>query len=400
MGTKEKRTKVVVGVLALAALLGIWTLAKAGDLEPSAPPGPTMKTLDEVEPRIPIHSSDLPLTITEPNSYYLTENINFTGTNNHAILVECDGVTIDLMGFTLAGPNSTAFSGIYISICKNIEIRNGTLTDFAQAIWDEGDNSGHRVINIRAISNSDQGINLNGSGHLIHSCFAKDNGIHGGIYAGKNSILTENTACNNQGNGIHTNDGCTVTGNIASHNGGAGIYTGAVNTVTGNTVQYNSEEGIYADGGATVTGNTVFYNSGHGIFAGEACIVTSNTVPENILCGIYAHEASKVAENLVIGSTADGIRVDEDCMVIDNTCERNGESGDGAGIYVFGTRNHIEGNHVNYNDRGIDVDDVNNLIIRNSAVANTVEYDIVPGNKVGTISTDPTIAGPWDNFDF
>lgn len=22
------------------------------------------------------------------------------------------------------------------------------------------------------------------------------------------------------------------------------------------------------------------------------------------------------------------------------------------------------------------------------------------GNKVGTISTDPTTAGPWDNFDF
>jgi hypothetical protein len=48
METKEKRTKVAVSVLALAGLLLLWTMATAGDLEPSEPPGPTMKTLDEI----------------------------------------------------------------------------------------------------------------------------------------------------------------------------------------------------------------------------------------------------------------------------------------------------------------------------------------------------------------
>lgn len=48
MGMEAKRTKIVVAVLALASLLGILTLATAGDLEPSTPPGPTMKTLDEI----------------------------------------------------------------------------------------------------------------------------------------------------------------------------------------------------------------------------------------------------------------------------------------------------------------------------------------------------------------
>jgi hypothetical protein len=48
METKDKRTKVVAGILVLAGLLGIWTLATAGDLEPDAPPGPTMKTLNEI----------------------------------------------------------------------------------------------------------------------------------------------------------------------------------------------------------------------------------------------------------------------------------------------------------------------------------------------------------------
>ena len=68
METKRKSAQVVVSLLALAGLLLFSTFAIAGSLEPSGPPGPTMKTLNEVEPRVPIHASDLPLTITEPNS--------------------------------------------------------------------------------------------------------------------------------------------------------------------------------------------------------------------------------------------------------------------------------------------------------------------------------------------
>jgi hypothetical protein len=48
METKKKRTKVVVGMLALVGLLLVWTVATAGDLEPSGAPAPTMKTLDEI----------------------------------------------------------------------------------------------------------------------------------------------------------------------------------------------------------------------------------------------------------------------------------------------------------------------------------------------------------------
>jgi hypothetical protein len=48
METKGKSMKVVTCILALAGLLGVLTLATAGNLEPNAPPGPTMKTLDEI----------------------------------------------------------------------------------------------------------------------------------------------------------------------------------------------------------------------------------------------------------------------------------------------------------------------------------------------------------------
>lgn len=48
METRKKRTKVVMSVLALAALLLFSLFAIAGNLEPNAPPGPTMHTLDEI----------------------------------------------------------------------------------------------------------------------------------------------------------------------------------------------------------------------------------------------------------------------------------------------------------------------------------------------------------------
>ena len=135
---KEKKMetrKKLAGVVFLAGMLAVSLVIYAGgSLEPSAPPGPTMKTLDEVEPRVAIHASDLPLTITEPNSYYLAENINFTDDVNNAITIEADNVTIDLMGYSLIGPGSGTNYGIYMDERSNVEIRNGTVRDFYYGI--------------------------------------------------------------------------------------------------------------------------------------------------------------------------------------------------------------------------------------------------------------------------
>ena len=427
----ETRKILTILVMALDVVLGPAMFARAGDPSPptpqNSPSGKVMEALDEVEPRIPIHASDLPMTITEPNSYYLVEDVNFTDDANNAITIECNNVTIDLMGYTLKGPDSGDKSGVYIDGQTNVEIRNGTIRDFGSyAIANVGGviSGGHRVLNIRALSNLEGGIFLYGYGILIKDCTALENSSDGiSCLGGSGNTVTGNMCSNNGGLGIvitgpstATGNTCfynrfagitaerstTVTGNTCGYNRWNGIDTSYGCTVTGNTCCYNDHIGIDASYGCTVTGNTCCYNDNIGISAFSGCMVTGNTCYNNDFDGINADENTTVTGNTVNFNDRDGIDIGHDCKVIDNTCSHNGSSidDDGAGIHATGSGNHIERNNVVGNDRGIDVDAADNLIVKNSASKNDTEYNIIAGNKVGTITTDPTTAGPWDNFDF
>ena len=308
METKRKSGKVVMSVLALAGLLVFSLFAIAGSLEPSAPPGPTMKTLDEVEPRVPIHASDLPLTITESGSYYLTSDVNAAGT---AITVEANNVTIDLMGYQIVGPGPGSNYGIYMNGRTNVEIRNGSVNNFGApgvmglpgypAIY-EASSTGrqHRIIAVRVASNGGNGIYLNGSGHLVKDCTAAQNGAIG-IYAGYGSTVTGNTAYKNTGYGIIAADGSTVTGNTTYKNAG-GIVTGACSTLARNTAYDNTGIGINASYGCAVIGNTASYNKDRGINTKSGCTLVANTTYQNTNYGIYLSGNSLVDQNTAYGN--------------------------------------------------------------------------------------------------
>jgi parallel beta-helix repeat protein len=287
---KIKRTKLIVATSAFGCLLAFSLFAAAGNLEPSGSPAPTMKTLDEVEPRIPITQSDIPLTITQSGSYYFTADLN-AGTT--AITVDVNNVTIDLMGHQLVGPDSGSGHGIYMDGRRNVEVRNGTVRSFPQSVIYEADSAGrnHRLINVRVFSSGMLGIFLQGEGHLVRDCTSADNGSTG-VYAGSASTLTGNTVYQNDGYGISAG-ASTITGNTITGNDDAGILASDRSLVAGNTVSGNNQSNAATQAGIKVS---------------SSCFIRANAINYNKQNDIYVSgSGNSIEQNLLTNSAGYGI---------------------------------------------------------------------------------------------
>jgi hypothetical protein len=291
------------------------TLCQGGSLTPpTAPMAGTMKPLSEVEPRTAIPGSTTATstyTISQSGSYYLTGNRQCSGTG---ITVNADNVTIDLSGFTIAGPGSGTNYGVYMNGRGNVEIRKGTIQGFGYGIYESSTaGKNHRVLGVRVISNTRWGINLNGENGQVRDCTVSDNGTSasgaygiivnvGGIVTG-NTVNSNGTSATSSVYSIFTGGGCTVTGNTVYSNGTSavgsvyGIYT------TGSTVAGNS---VYGNGNLA-TGSFVF-----GIYVGFGSSVIGNTVRNNgvsasgTVCGIYLSGYDLATNNTAYGNSGTG----------------------------------------------------------------------------------------------
>ena len=329
------------------------TVFAQGSLTPPGAPAPTMKTLVQIEPRTPI--SSVPFAIIQPGSYYLTTNLSVT--TGDAITIATNGVTLDLMGFELAGGTGNGI--IAVGSLTNLCIRNGTVRGWGGHGVTVNAAVNCQIADLRAASNGKAGINLFGNGGgLIQNCTLTDNATNG-VVALRSTVI-HCTASRNGMAGISANT-CTIIGCTAEANPGTGISTSSA--LVKDCIAFNNGgAGIWASDTSTISGCTAAYNGG------------------------------------------DGVEVNSDCQVLGNTCRHNGypDPAAGAGIHALGANNRIDSNHVTGNDWGLLVDVVGNLIIRNSASDNATNYFFTGTQSFGptNLVTGVVTNHPWANFAF
>ncbi len=299
--------------VAVLALLGSGSQAPASTPEISVSAG-RLETTDLPDERIGISGSRVPappFEILAPGNYCLTGDRLCA---EDGIRVNADDVTIDFMGFTLAGPDSGRSVGIAMNGCRNVEIRGGTIRDFgARGIHDKnepGTAQGKRILSMRVVSNGSCGICLGGDGNIVRDCFVADNKGTGACVG--RSIVERNVFLNNASGGISCGDYSLVLGNVVSKTEKTGIFAKSGCSIMDNTVCEAVNTGIYGESGCLIERNVACENNGSdtpwayaGIKTVSDCIVRGNSARGNLQNNIYAVRSGNVIEDNLATAPSD-----------------------------------------------------------------------------------------------
>lgn len=421
----------------LLILLAPVSLLAQGSLTPSTTPTPTMKTLQQIEPRIDLQNApsaavettnaNYHYIINQPGSYYLSANLLVTKPNG--IQINADGVTLDLRGFQISRTNSGG-TGLEISAASlKASVHNGGVKNFSLGI-DSAGTSGSRFRDLDVSSCTFTAMRT-GDGAMVDSCNIHDNTGAYGLLAGKAAIVRNCTAARNDlTHAISTGISSTISNCTAQNNTvTAAIAAGIGNSISNCSVSDNTGAwGIYALTGSSLH-NCVASNShgnvaiSAGIFTASGCSLTNCsssyndttiTAASSTGMGFNVGSHSTMSGCAAYNNQGDGILISQHTVIRQNSSSFNGSSGDGAGIHSTGAGNRIEENNVNQNDRGIDVDGTHSIVVKNTARGNSTNFDIVADNRYGPIE-DITANGtaavsgntaaanlsntnPWANF--
>jgi len=275
-----------------------------GSLTPPGAPGPTMKSLDQIEARTPI--SGLPYTISSSGSYYFTTNLTAIS-DNDGITIAASDVTLDLNGFTLHGAGVGLGEGIQVVYSvQNLVIRNGVVD-----AWEGNAVDAYTAYNSQfdfLRFGSSYGGLVTGSNCVVSRCIAGGNS-NIGIEVGASSVVKDCIANANNGDGIYGNgDNCVIEECMANANGRYGIAPNYTNCIVRNcTANLNGATGLYVPGSCNqIIGNTCNGNRSYGILiAGTQNRVDDNNVGNNVSYGIADDPPNR--DNFITRNSSPGI---------------------------------------------------------------------------------------------
>lgn len=322
---------------------------------------PFAMTSSDGDPRTPLSQpASLPLRITRPGSYYLTENITGTALAN-GIEITTSHVTLDLNGFAVLGVPGSHYgirAALFRSNLENIVVKNGTVANWGyMGVSCEARNV--KVTGLQVLNNNQGAISCTRPEGVLEDCLIRGNGASTGtcIYGVKGLVVRN----------------CTISGNVRESAGPAIV--------------------IFAESNAVITGNVLQSNGAaagalFGIYAGYRSVISSNKISENhgstSVYGIKAFDECQVTDNMsdsnyCTDSTAGnayGIDTGVRCTVMRNTSTANAGSGSGIshGIRTLGASVIAENHSARHNagtGYGIFINGGGSKVVRNQTTGSS-----------------------------
>ncbi|MCA9311743.1 MAG: hypothetical protein KDA21_11095 [Phycisphaerales bacterium] len=440
--------------LFIAILLASLGTVRAGDLDPPGTVIETFKDLSLLDTRIPIDATDTPgdddavFIINRPGRYKLVGNLTGeagkVGIRVEPAPEDLGSVDIDVGGFTMSGvPGSLDAIRINEAIgFGSVAVSNGTITGWGEDGIDSL--TGAFLEDLTVTGCAGRGIACTDTGRVTN-VRVNDNGTFGIAFDGRNVRFTNVSASGNGATGIKVGNRSVCTGCTATSNGPIGIEVGSLSQVIDCTATGHPSTNIKAADNCKVlrctTADTQF---GQGVSTGESCTIEACTADDcsfGIVCGAASEcvdcttrrcdagiqgFSSFTCRGCTVTDTnfeaiiaSDGCHI-EDCNVI-GTMNSEGIVVSGRDVVVRGNR--VEGcfrgiaSYGGLTDGSVIIDNQCDhclmegfwlfasgaTLVRNRACGNNgggAQYSIAAGNKAGAITSDPTTAGPWDNFEF